>query len=152
MRVTMIIGLMFLGAIIAEKALADGYMGGSGVYVDSRTNHTGVLVFGGYEVNNFVGFEGMTIVNSSNEGLRGESVEVDNFYGFALVAGFDITDNIRPIISYGHHWIEIGDLDDSATSLTAGVEYHLLEQWDIRATYGGYGDVNAFRLDLKMNF
>ncbi len=137
---------------MADKVVADGYMGASGVYVDSRTNHTGVLVFGGYEWNEFVGIEGMTIVNSSDEGLRGESVEVDSFYGAAIVAGFDISDNLRPIVSYGHHWVEIGSLNDSATSLTFGVEYHLLEQWDIRATYGGYGDINAFRLDLKMNF
>ena len=158
MRVIMIIGLMFLGAIIAEKALAEGYAGVMGSYIDSKeTNHAGVFLVGGFQFNEFIGIEGRAIVNASEEGHRGNSVSIDSMWGGYITGTVPVTDSLSGYVIYGHTESKVGGGEYShsgnSTSMLFGAKYSLLEAWGIRFESGKlFNDVRVTSLGVNLNF
>lgn len=152
-----------LAVLFAPKAEAEGgYMGASGNYIDTPlTNHTGVTLHGGYNFNDFLGLEGRYLVNSSEEGYQGASVEIDSLYGIYLVGTVPVTDSLGVYVVFGHSRAEVRasyyydseTASESSSSLGFGIKYDLVEAWTVNAEYTElFDNIDQFNVGLKLNF
>lgn len=165
-KMTLIISLAILGLLVfstySENAHAGGYVGASSNYIDTEvTNHTGVTVHGGYNFNDFLAVEGRYLVNSSEEGYQGASVEIDYLYGIYIIGNLPVTDSLGAYVLFGHSKAEVTasymgyseSADDGSSSLGFGVKYDIVENWTVNAEYTElFEDVDQFSVGLKLNF
>jgi len=154
--------IIALLALFPVTVQAGGYVGVSGNYIDTEvTNHTGVTLHGGYAFNEFLAVEGRTLVNSSEEGYHGASVEITDLYGIYIIGTIPATDSLGAYVVFGHTEGELKasymgyseTADDGSSSLGFGVKYDIVEAWTINAEYTElFDDVDQFSVGLKLNF
>jgi len=130
------------GSLFAKQSMAEGgYVGISGGYLDTDiTNHMAVNLHGGYAFNDFISMEGRVLINSSEEGYHGASIEIDSLYGLYIMGTVPISDDLSVYAVFGHSRAEAtasydgysATADDSGSSVGFGVKFNLLEAWTVR--------------------
>ena len=150
------------GSLFAKQSMADGYVGVSGGYIDTDiTNHMAVNLHGGYAFNDFISMEGRVLINSSEEGYHGASVEIDSLYGLYIMGTVPISDDLSVYALFGHSRGEATasyngyseTADDSGSSMGFGIKYDLLEAWTVRLEHTEILDgIDMTQATLTLNF
>ena len=155
-----IIGLAAMMFLLASNAKGDGYVGMKASYIDAKdANFTGAFLVGGYNVNNFVGFEARTIVNSSDEAHRGSGMAIDSMYGIYITATVPVFDDLSVNALFGHSASQIDsdsglyDHDGNSSSMGFGITYEHLEAWHINfEALKMFDNVDVYSLGVKFKF
>lgn len=147
---------------INMKANAGGYAGISANYIDTEiTNHFGTTIKGGYSFNDFLAVEGRYLVNSSDEGYQGVSIEIDSLYGVYLIGSIPVTDSVSAYVLFGHSEGEVKasyrgyseSADDGSSSLGFGLKYDIIELWSVTAEYTElFDEIDQMSVGLQLNF
>ncbi len=149
--------------LIAPKAQAEGgYVGVSGGYIDTDiTNHMAVNLHGGYNFNDFLSMEGRVLVNSSEEGYHGASVEIDSLYGVYILGTIPVSDDLSVYAVFGHSRGEATasymgyseTASDNSSSVGFGVKFDIVEAWSVRVEHTKlFDDMDMTQATLTLNF
>jgi len=139
-----------------------GYMGLSATTISTDiTDHNGLILTVGSEMNSFISIEGFALVSSTDDDYQGVNLSIDNLYGVNLIGSIPINDSLSPFISLGYTRAEATasymgyseSASDSGSSVGVGIKYQLLESWSIKAQYTEYlDDVDGFSIGLTAHF
>jgi hypothetical protein len=161
-NICILIAVTLTTFICSPTAYADATIGLGYTTIDSdTTDHTAMVLSGGYNFNEFLGVEGRMVMSPSTETYQGVQVEIDSLYGLYFTAGFPVDNNLWVYALAGHTEAEVSTSflgrsrsdTESSTSFGAGAKYHIREAYSVSVEVMEMSDdVRAMKLGIVGHF
>ena len=146
--------------LLSSMAFADPYVGLTATSIDTGvTDHAGINVSLGVQVNEFIGVETRTLLSSSEEYYDGARVEIDSLIGFYTTFTLPVSNWADSYFIVGRTYAEVSasyggysaSAEDDFTSVGFGIKYDISDDLIFTSEYMDMDGADSLSFGVQFN-